>query len=361
MSNPNDNLSPREPFVDQKGLITRSWWRKLNELFQQTGTTANPLVVQESVIQTGGVFSDGGTIVTPNIPAETLLGNPANESTQPTTIAIDPSLSFNGDTLGVTPIAPGTLFGNPGSVVASAVQVAVGTGLTLDPVNGLQATGATSGDTTLEYLIPDRSGQVFDASRLASDALAAALLKPAPVTSNTMLLTGSIINSGMVTFVGTDVTISGDGRTITFGVGTILSGKTLASPIITTPTIYGMTESVPSPYVASVMAVSQVVIEQIIPYPFTIPTTLSSHFMLAGTTATANANFTLNVISQANSVTAVGTLQVAAGARILNTGAGTITAAGTYAAGTAVQLVAPNPADATLAGFTAVLGIKRQT
>jgi hypothetical protein len=139
-------LSPHEPLTDNKGNVTRTWWRFFNTKIGQIGTTATALVVKPSAVLAGGSVSSGGTIAASDLPGSTLLGNPLAIVGQPQALPLDPSLDFTGTALGLAPLAAGSLLGNTGTVAAIPGAITVGDGLTLDPASGtLSANAATSG------------------------------------------------------------------------------------------------------------------------------------------------------------------------------------------------------------------------
>jgi hypothetical protein len=214
-------LSPREPLTDDKGNVTRTWWRFFNTKITQIGTTATDLVVQPSVLLTGATVSSGGTIAAADLPGGTLIGNPLDIAGQPQAVPLDPSLDFAGTALGLASAPPNSLMGNAGTVAAIPGDINIGSGLTLDPASRTLSAGDSSGgdDETLLYSMPDRSGQVAALEHKVNDALALALLNT-PVQWN----------AGIVSTVAAPLTASGG--TLTVRPSPTFTGTHQTNPVI---------------------------------------------------------------------------------------------------------------------------------
>ena len=216
-------LTPREQFTDNTGNITRSWWRSLNTLFNQSGTLASPLVITPSALLISADVSSGGTIASPDLPAETLLGNPAATSAQPATIPVGASLAFNSGTIDLATLAAGTLLGNGNDVDAVPTEVAIGTNLTL--ASGTLSV-SDSLDSTYAYSIRDTRGEVNDATALANEALTLALLGG----SGTPIGGSGTITVAAHSLFGNAGTIASTGISIAIGAGlTLASSGTLSA------------------------------------------------------------------------------------------------------------------------------------
>lgn len=221
-------LAPREQFTDREGNITRSWWRTLNTLFNQSGTLASPLVTKASAVLNAADLSSGGTISAPDMPAETLLGNASATAAQPGTVEVGSAFAFNNGTINLTTLAAGFLLGNGGSVASVPTDVAIGTNLTLS-----DGTLSVSDDldSTYSYTIRDTRGQVNDANALASDALTLALLGGSGTSSGAATITVAADS-----LFGNYGTVAATGESIAVGYGlTLTSLGTLAINPLTAP------------------------------------------------------------------------------------------------------------------------------
>jgi hypothetical protein len=222
-------LAPREPLVDRSGQISRSWWRALNGLFEQSGTLAKALVTNPSAVLASVDVSSGGTISAPDLAAKSLIGNPADTTAQPVAIAVSDSFALNSGTLDLASLAAGTLSGNGGLFSAPPGAVRVGSNLTL--ANGTLDVSSTSDmtDQTYAYSIRDTRGPVNTADRAAADALTLALLggstsspSAAPITVAADSLfgnAGTVAASGSSIAVGTGLTLSPAGTLSATGGG----------------------------------------------------------------------------------------------------------------------------------------------
>lgn len=160
-------LSPREPLTDGQGNVTRSWWRFFNGLYGIAGSLANPLTVTPNALLNAATLTTGGTISSPELPPQTLIGNASAVEALPAVVPIGASLSTVGGSLNVAPIARGTLAGNPKTAAAAPTAVSVGTGLTLSG-DVLSATPNTSGDDALTLAMVTRSSGSSAAAASAS-------------------------------------------------------------------------------------------------------------------------------------------------------------------------------------------------
>lgn len=185
-------LSPREPIADAKGQITRTWWRKINDLLTNAGTTSSDLVVKPSAILSGATVSAGGTIEAADLPGHSLIGNPLAAAAEPVAVPLDPSLDFAGTALALAPLAAGSLMGNAGTVAAIPGSIGIGSGLTLDPVSKtLSVDGSTANDDILLIAPPDRSGQIAALERKVEELTALVMLSASPSIN-----TGTVAPSG---------------------------------------------------------------------------------------------------------------------------------------------------------------------
>lgn len=219
-------LAPREPLTDSAGNISRSWWRTLNTLFQQSGTTATPLVTVNSVLFNAAELSSGGTISTPNLTAESLIGNPAATAAQPVSVAVSDNFAFSAGTLDLAPLPAGTLLGNGGYVSAAPGEVDIGSNLTLaSGTLDVSADGALI-DQSYAYSIRDTRGEVGSVGSLAADALTLALLGGSATTPSA---TGTITVAAHSLF-GNAGTVASTGTNIAIGAGlTLASSGTLSA------------------------------------------------------------------------------------------------------------------------------------
>jgi hypothetical protein len=232
MANKPQMLSPRHPLVDSNGMINREWYRSFNNVVTNSGTVAEPLVVQSSVFLNDATVSAGGTISSPDLPAGTLIGNGGTTVGQATTLDIDPSLLLSNGTLAIAPLPAGTLMGNSGSAAATPGPIEVAGNLVLQ--DGTLTADSTNLETLL-YSIPDRSGQIAALERKVNDALTLAML-PAPasgssaaaVTVNPDSLFG---NAGTVAATGTSIAI-GAGLSLSAGGTLSASGTAIYAPLV---------------------------------------------------------------------------------------------------------------------------------
>lgn len=128
--NPNI-LSPREALVDNKGVVTRSWWRFFNALGQNSGTLAQGVTIAPNSVITPGTINAGSTVTPADIPKDTLLGNSTGGDAPASPQQIGPSLELNNGKLAVASIPGGTLSGNGGIGPAPPGAIIVSTGLSL--------------------------------------------------------------------------------------------------------------------------------------------------------------------------------------------------------------------------------------
>lgn len=153
MPNPNI-LTPREPFGDaEKGrdgkatgkvIVTRSWWRFLDNLTNLSGKLADPVTVAPNSIITPGTINSGSTLTIQDLPAGTILGNSTGAADQPAPQTVGPSLTFQNGVLDAGTLPPGTLAGNPTTADAPATAIQIDpNSLTL--INGVLAATAGGG------------------------------------------------------------------------------------------------------------------------------------------------------------------------------------------------------------------------
>lgn len=145
-------LQPREAFVDDKGFVSRAWYRFLQSLGQASGSLLNPLVIPSNSIFDAASISNGGTLVLADSPAATLLGNSSNSLAPPSPQVVATSLSFTGGTLAAASLAPGKLSGNPGAIDAPPTAINLGANLSMDgdTLNVTTGTGGVAGLALIE-------------------------------------------------------------------------------------------------------------------------------------------------------------------------------------------------------------------
>ena len=159
MANNPNILSIKEPVVDSRGFMTRTWYRFMDSLLNQSGSTASPLIVPQNTILNAGDFTSGGTITIAEQPPRTLLGNSGTVAAEPTAQVVDASLSFESGTLAAVSIPAGTLLGNSGTASAAAGAIALGTNLSLSG-NTLNASTSAPDDQTVSFSIQDARAPV---------------------------------------------------------------------------------------------------------------------------------------------------------------------------------------------------------
>lgn len=162
-------IQPREPLLDDKGGVSRSWWRFFNQLATGAGGTAAPLVVEQSALLNAGTYTFGGTIEVAATPPGTLLGNPGSTGGPAVPVTIGPTLSFEHLILSTAKQAPMTLTGNPESAEAAPGAILIGANLQLNSasrqLNGLP----DQSDQFLLYSTVDsRAGDARLSTRVAA-------------------------------------------------------------------------------------------------------------------------------------------------------------------------------------------------
>jgi hypothetical protein len=355
-------LAPREQLTDGAGNITRSWWRALNGLFQQSGTLATPLVTKESAILSAADLSSGGTIAAPNMPGLSLIGNPANTSAQPAVVHVGGAFAFNGGTIDLALIPPTTLFGNGGSVSAAPGDVAVGNNLTL--TGGTLAVSSSLYDA-YAYSIRDTRGEVNDAAGVAGEALNLAHVnRAAPATVNNDTLKLALLNRpappqnddalkltllnrpaapGIAvapgSLFGNAGTATAPGASLAVGTGLTLSSSTglaVTTSLQKLPLAFAYSGKPLAGQISLYSLIDDV--------PISIPAAFAGTRGYVTTNPTATATFTLAYI-RSGTATTIGTVAIS------TAGALTLTAASTYTsvAADTLRLTAPATQDATLA------------
>jgi hypothetical protein len=123
--------SIHEPFVTEKGIITRTWYRVLNGLTGVSGSLAEPVVVPPNSFFVSGTIDSGSTLTPATIESGTVLGNSSGALEQAEPQTVGPGLQLNSGVLALASQAADTLLGNPGSVAAVPQAIGIGAGLTL--------------------------------------------------------------------------------------------------------------------------------------------------------------------------------------------------------------------------------------
>jgi hypothetical protein len=125
--------SPHEPFVNPQGVITRTWYRVLDGLKQVSGSLSQPIVVKPNSFFVSGTLDSGSTLEPNTIPDNTILGNSSGGNEAASAQTVGPSLVLNDGTINIAEQAPSTILGNAGNADAVPGQIAIGSGLSLQP------------------------------------------------------------------------------------------------------------------------------------------------------------------------------------------------------------------------------------
>lgn len=163
-------LTPRAKFLEKDGTPSVPWWRFFDSLQGLAGTLLNPLTVKPNAILSAGTLTTGGQIASPDLPPESLIGNPGTVAGQPAVVTIDNSLALNNGALGVADLPAKTLSGNAGPGPAQPGPITPVLPLMLNP-NGTLSIQVIPGTTTLDdleeyvYTLPNLSGPVAKLQR----------------------------------------------------------------------------------------------------------------------------------------------------------------------------------------------------
>ena len=151
MSQQPNILTAHEPMVDGQNRPTRTWWRFFDSIKNQSGTTATPLQVKQSLFLSETTVSSGGTISSPDLAPRTLIGNTDTVAASAEAVPIGASLSTASGSLDVQPVAGLSLYGNGGTIAATGSSIAISTNLQF--VNGSTLDTVGTNNTDLEVLV----------------------------------------------------------------------------------------------------------------------------------------------------------------------------------------------------------------
>lgn len=141
---------PREPILDGRGGLSRTWYRFLNTLGQASGLLESPITVPPNSIFASGSLNSGSSLTVATFPPGTVLGNQNNVAAAPATVVVAGGLSLSTDGLTLSKLPANSLLGN-----SDPTKAAVPGTITLGP--GLSFSGNVlnvSSTTTISSTFP---------------------------------------------------------------------------------------------------------------------------------------------------------------------------------------------------------------
>jgi hypothetical protein len=121
---------PREPILDGRGGLSRTWYRFLNTLGAASGMLAAPITVPNNSIFISGTLNSGSSLEVAPFPPGTLLGNENDVAAPPGTIVVTGGLMLSTDGLTLAELPVNSLLGNASQTKAAVPgAIKLGSGL----------------------------------------------------------------------------------------------------------------------------------------------------------------------------------------------------------------------------------------
>lgn len=119
----------REPILDGRGGLSRTWYRFLNSLGSASGVLAEPITVPNNSIFVSGTLNAGSSLEVAPFAPGTLLGNGNTVAAAPEQVVVTGGLMLTAGGLSLAEIPANSLFGNlspSNSAVPGAITIGVG-------------------------------------------------------------------------------------------------------------------------------------------------------------------------------------------------------------------------------------------
>lgn len=103
---------PREPILDGRGGLSRTWYRFLNTLGSASGLLESPITVPPNSIFAPAALNSGSSLTVAPFPPGTVLGNQNNVAAAPATVVVAGGLMLSASGLTLSKLPASSLLGN---------------------------------------------------------------------------------------------------------------------------------------------------------------------------------------------------------------------------------------------------------